>query len=168
MTIVGDLERELMTTRAELDAARGNFAACFELLRDIRVAMGDTPEPELPDAARRLRADSDRWHAIATPEVHDFVQAVEREALHQRQRWSTEHDGGKQPEDWLWLVAYLATKAVMSHRYSDREKYLHHIVTTAAACCNWHANASGVHRAMRAGAVPLEAEKMVAEPGSEA
>lgn len=96
--------------------------------------------------ANRLRA------AINTPEIHDFIKAVQLEAIHQRERWGTEHDEGKSPEDWLWLIAYLGTKAAQAHRYGDSNKYLHHIVTVAAACLNWHANASGTNTRMRPGA----------------
>jgi len=33
----------------------------------------------------------------------------------------------------FWLIGYLAGKAL-----SKPEKQLHHIITTAAACLNWH------------------------------
>lgn len=86
-----------------------------------------------------------------SPEIRDFICAIQREAEHQRARWGSEHDAGKAPEDWLWLVAYLATKATQAHRYNDHDKYLHHIITCAAVCLNWHANASGADTRMRPG-----------------
>lgn len=112
----------------------------------------------IPDA-KRLRAMNIRLvdlcreleGLINSPEIHDFVEAVKREAAHQRERWGSEHDEGKTAEDWLWLVAYLSTKATQASRYSDRDKYLHHIITCAAACLNWHANAAGTDSAMRPG-----------------
>lgn len=88
---------------------------------------------------------------INTPLTDDFMQAVRVEAAHQRERWGSEHDEGKTPEDWLWLVAYLSTKATQANRYEDAGKYLHHIITCAAACLNWHANATGTETKMRPG-----------------
>lgn len=70
---------------------------------------------------------------INTPHVEDFLEAVRLEAAHQRERWDAEHDDGKADTDWFWLIGYLAGKAV-----SKPEKQLHHIITTAAACLNWH------------------------------
>lgn len=97
--------------------------------------------------ARALAAEA----KLNAPELHSFRDAVVLEAAHQRQRWGTDHDEGKDVDDWLWLVAYLATKASQAHRYGDGEKCLHHIITCAAACANWHANTSGQNFEMRPG-----------------
>lgn len=106
-----------------------------------------------------LKADLEAAQAkLNTPELHSFRDAVVLEAAHQRERWGTDHDAGKTTEDWLWLVAYLATKATQAHRYGDHEKYLHHIITCAAACANWHAHASGADTAMRPGQDPAKYE----------
>lgn len=94
----------------------------------------------------RLRKDAERYRELNTPEIHDFLLAVEREAMHQRDRWGVEHDAGKADSDWFWLIGYLAGKAI--HK---PEKSLHHIITTAAACLNWHAAKIGAHNAMRPG-----------------
>lgn len=75
---------------------------------------------------------------INTPQADDFLRAVSTEAEHQRQRWGSEHDAGKTPADWFWLVGYLAGKALHSHAAGNLEKAEHHVVTTAAACANWH------------------------------
>ena len=99
----------------------------------------------------RLREIEQRYIQLATPEIHDFTVAMEREAAHQRDLWKNDHDAGKGALDWLWLIGFLATKAAQADRYGDREKYLHHIITAAAACCNWHANATGANTMMRAG-----------------
>lgn len=90
--------------------------------------------------------DAAKYRALNTPEIHDFLKAVEREALHQRDRWAAEHDAGKADSDWFWLIGFLAGKAL--HK---PEKMLHHIITTAAACLNWHAARVGAHTAMRPG-----------------
>lgn len=72
---------------------------------------------------------------LNTPEIHDFTRAVQLEAAHQRARWGSEHDAGKKPEDWFWLIGYLAGKAL---REDGIEKRLHRIIATAAALANWH------------------------------
>ena len=131
------LEREGITARTEL----------VNLVKRPASAIGETDWQ-----ARALAAEA----KLNAPELHSFRDAVVLEAAHQRERWGTDHDGGKQPEDWLWLVAYLATKAGQAHRYGDREKYLHHIVTCGAACANWHAHALGANTEMRPGVDPAK------------
>jgi len=151
-----------------------------------------------------LRSELTRTQDLLnTPQLHDFSKAVVIEAAHQRQRWGGEHDAGKTPQDWFWLVGYLAGKALQSatahvlprfrHRkrgtvyqvisigedenrrgtevvvyrgeddgkiwvrpseqfFDGRfeelprkpsDKALHHVITTAAACANWHAAMMG-------------------------
>jgi hypothetical protein len=81
---------------------------------------------------------------INTPQADDFLRAVSIEAEHQRQRWGTYHDGGKEPADWFWLVGYLAGKALHAHVSGDTAKAEHHVITTAAACANWHRGLFGL------------------------
>ncbi|ELT3989976.1 hypothetical protein ACXVSK_11365 [Pseudomonas aeruginosa] len=38
---------------------------------------------------------------IDSPELHDFAKGVVLEAAHQRKRWGSQHDTGKQPADWF-------------------------------------------------------------------
>lgn len=92
--------------------------------------------------AERVRLDS----LINNPHVEDFLEAIRLEAAHQRERWGSEHDEGKADSDWFWLIGYLAGKAL-----SKPEKQLHHIITTAAACLNWHAARTGADTSMRPG-----------------
>ena len=104
---------------------------------------------------------------LNTPQTKDFTDAVRKEAAHQRVRWGTEHDAGKTPEDWLWLLGYLATKATAAARIAatyevdlpelsaeQREKALHHTISSAAVCLNWHAHLSGADTRMRPGIDP--------------
>lgn len=87
-----------------------------------------------------LLAENERLAALLnTPEIVDFSEAVKREAAHQRERWGTDHDIGKAPEDWFWLVGYLAGKALSSQKAGNQEKALHHCISTSAALANWHA-----------------------------
>jgi hypothetical protein len=98
---------------------------------------------DLPGLSRLLReaaGEVERLTALLNaPEVHDFVKGVALEAAHQRQRWGSEHDEGKAPADWFWLVGYLGGKALHAHVTGNALKALHHTVSTAAALCNWHA-----------------------------
>lgn len=95
---------------------------------------------------------------LNTPELVDFGAAVVLEAAHQRERWGSEHDAGKTSEDWFWVVGYLAGKALSSFKLGDMDKTKHHIITTAAALNNWHAQILGASD-MRPG---LSAEKQSA------
>jgi len=91
------------------------------------------------DAGGDLQDEIERLTAIInTPHTDDFWKAVSIEAEHQRQRWPSEQDAGKTPADWFWLVGYLGGKALHAHASGNVEKAEHHIITTAAACANWH------------------------------
>lgn len=85
---------------------------------------------------------------INNPHTAEFLEAVRLEAAHQRERWAADHDAGKEDADWYWLIGHLAGKAI--HK---PEKRLHHIITTAAACLNWHM-ARTVGNDMRPGISP--------------
>lgn len=104
----------------------------------IKAHAALTAQPAAP-AVAELQAEIDRLNAIInTPHADEFVKAVSIEAEHQRQRWGAEGDAGKTPADWFWLVGYLAGKALHAHAAGNTEKAEHHIITTAAACANWH------------------------------
>lgn len=132
----------------------------------IRPVVEEDPRPSLPFAdlealneAHRVRvkelmderdavtAERDELSRLVnTPEVIDFVIAVQLEAAHQRKRWPSEHDAGKTDADWFWLIGYLAGKALhnpikdpASDEQNARELQLHRIITVAAAAANWHA-----------------------------
>ncbi|MDT0618443.1 hypothetical protein RM531_08135 [Salinisphaera sp. P385] len=109
--------------------------AIVGLIEALRARSPDT-DPECHEAADALA----RMHALLhTPELIDFREAVLRETAHQRERWPGGHDENKSADEWLWLIAHLATKASQAARYGDQDKCQHHIITTAAACANWHA-----------------------------
>ncbi len=81
----------------------------------------------------------------------DFVTGVKVEAMHQRKRWGTEHDAGKTPADWFWLLGHLAGKALAAAAKGDKEKAKHHTISSAAVLLNWHAHLTGADTAMRPG-----------------
>lgn len=102
-----------------------------------------------------LRLENQRLTAlINVPGTDDFFVNVRNEAAHQIERWGVEHDAGKRPEDWCTLLLYLLGKAAKAHFDGDREKLLHHVITVAAVCLNWHRNVTGESTAMRPGVAP--------------
>lgn len=103
------------------------------------------------------------------PQVVDFTSAVALEAMHQRARWGSDHDAGKTPFDWFWLIGYLAQKAADAAVRGDIFKAQHHTISTAAALANWHTALGGGDDAMRPGIMPSEeAQARAALEGAEA
>jgi hypothetical protein len=100
-----------------------------------------TAEAEL----ERLRA------VIDTPHIEQFHDAVRMEAAHQQERWGADHDEGKAPAEWFWLLGHLASKALAALAVGDRVKGLHHVISSAAVLQNWHRHASGEASRMRPG-----------------
>lgn len=98
-----------------------------------------------------------KYDAINTPELYDFVAATINEALHQRERWGVEADGGKTDADWFWLIGYLAGKALHNppkDNMGSVDARLHRIITVAAAAANWHGATLGTYPQMRPGVAP--------------
>jgi hypothetical protein len=61
-----------------------------------------------------------------------------------RERWGEDHDKQKEAPDWFWLIGYVAGKALSAWKAGDTDKLRHHIITTAAACSNWHASLNSI------------------------
>lgn len=101
----------------------------------------------------RLRAQ------LNTPETEDFMQGIPLEAAHQRERWGADHDAGKAPLDWFWLIGYLAQKAATSAIAGDLTKAKHHTISTAAALANWHLQLTGADNRMRPGIADPEGQQ---------
>lgn len=93
-----------------------------------------------------------------TPITDDWLRGVTNEAAHQRERWGREHDAGKRPEDWIALFVFLMGKATGAHYAGDVDKFLHHLISTGAACLNAHLHATGADTRMRPGVDPSEAK----------
>jgi len=75
---------------------------------------------------------------LNTPELDDFVKGAVLEAEHQRLRHGDKVDLDKKPEEWFWLVGYLAGKGLQAQRQGDMNKFRHHLISTAAVLANWH------------------------------
>lgn len=99
-----------------------------------------------------MREDLQRLRNLISRPYHGaWLDEVLIEAAHQRERWGADGDAGKSPEDWFWLVGYLAGKALAAHRAGDTEKAHHHTVSTAAVLAHWAATISGHENVMRPG-----------------
>lgn len=85
---------------------------------------------------------------INMPENDDWFAGVRVEAAHQIERWGAEHDVGKTPFDWFWLLSYLAQKAADAQVRGDLDKAKHHTISTSAALLNWHAAIKAVRSAL--------------------
>ena len=120
-----------------------------ERLESIRHVLttftGTKMEHELFAEVTRLQA------LINTPQTDDFLEAVRTEAAHQVERWGTAHDDGKTPEDFFWLLGFLSGKALRAASHGDREKALHHTISSAALLLNWHRRLQGEDTGLRPG-----------------
>ena len=116
-------------------------------------SAGDLAALELELVRMRTSAEEvERLSSLLnTPETEDFDKAVPLEAAHQVLRWSADHDAGKNPEDWFWLLGYLAGKALAAAKAGNVEKAKHHTISSAAALRNWHAHLRTGATAMRPG-----------------
>lgn len=119
---------------------------------ELDKARKPSPHASLLEERDALRKE---LASIDVPEIRNFLGGVDIEASHQRKRWGTQHDEGKTAEDWFWLIGWLAGKAV---RADTTEKALHHVIATAAACANWHAQLLG-QGSMRPGIATPEGEQ---------
>lgn len=113
-----------------------------------RCDCGPTPTNEV----EALRTEIERLKTLLnSPHIDDFLESVRIEAAHQCERWGVETDTGKQPQDWFWLIGYLAGKALRAAIDGDKDKALHHTISTAAVCLNWHAQMTGARTVMKPG-----------------
>lgn len=136
---------EVEATGADLDfiaASRALVPALCAALEEqaARVEALTAERDALAQALRANQIELDEARSfLDAPELHDFSAAVVREAAHQRKRWPSEHDDGKAPADWFWLLGYLSGKALAAHMGDSVDKALHHTISSAAVLANWHA-----------------------------
>lgn len=119
-------------TKAQQNATFAN--ECYAVLDTTAVGVNLLREMEKLQIEVKVLQD-----IVNTPLFDDFTEAVKREAAHQVQRWGRAHDRSKSAENWFWLVGYLSGKALRSAITGDREKALHHTISSAAALMQWHA-----------------------------
>lgn len=136
--------------------ARGSAKDEDDLCRELNIAeenaravLATAPAGE-PDELATLKAK------LNSPITRDFLEGVMVEVPHQRERWGSEHDAGKAPQDWFWLLGYLSGKALRAHVDGDLAKAMHHTISSAAVLANWHAVLLGTDNSMRPGIDPNE------------
>lgn len=134
------------------ETAESELAALREELAHKREALTDA-ECELAAAEQR---NAELQILIDTPHTNDWFEAVRLEAAHQINRWGSEHDAGKQPSDWFWLIGYLSGKALAAAITGNEEKTKHHIISSGAALLNWFRAMTGDSNVMRPGTKPTE------------
>ena len=114
--------------------------------------------PQLLAMSRRtLAAEAECRRLLAlinSPHNADWFEGTRIEAAHQQERCGTEHDGGKEPQEWFWLIGYLAGKCLRASIDGDSEKAKHHTISTAAVLLNWYRRIAGTNTAMRPGIEP--------------
>lgn len=129
-------------TRVELQQMEGDMDMQACDIKTVRVFAVEGAGPGgkwcAPDE-KDLQAEIARLdRLINTPETANFLEGVQREAAHQVARWGEVHDRQKSAEHWYWLVGYLAGKALRAAITGDRDKALHHTISSAAALLHWH------------------------------
>lgn len=132
----------------EWELLKSDYLACAREMLEAAGASTNAQIEALRARVAELEAERD------TPETADFIEGVKREAAHQRYRWGVDHDAGKTPFDWFWLIGYLAQKAANAAVQGDSKKAMHHTISTAAALANWHLFLAGVDTRMRPGIDP--------------
>jgi hypothetical protein len=132
-----------LDTRVAADFAHrinGSLSLLEGLVDTAGRSVGRFLTEQLTDARAETQALQD---LINTPETADFLRGVEIEMPHQRARWGSEHDAGKTPADWFWLIGYLVGKALHAQNAGDLTKAQHHTISSAAAMGNWHRSMTG-------------------------
>lgn len=138
---------------------------CFAVLAEERDVIPTAwivrPENEEDKALQHelatLRTENKRLNdLINVPYTSVWLEAVPLEAAHQIERWGNPHDEGKDPTDWMWLLGYLAGKAVNAAIAGDLEKAKHHTISCGAVLLNWHRRLSGNETTFRPGIDPHE------------
>ena len=137
-------------TEAEAVALRSRVMMSLAVVRRTYRYMRLASEYRLR-AMRLGKSYRDLESIIDTPHTGEWFEAVRLEAAHQIKRWGIDHDKGKDPADWFWLLGYLGGKALASALAGDTEKAKHHIITSAAALLNWFRRITGDSTAMRPG-----------------
>jgi len=126
-------EREKASDREQVD----KFWPLIEPLTDEIIELRSYIDSLLRRHSEYDAEINDLRSLINNPITNDFIEGVTVEIPHQENRWGTDHDAGKDPSDWFWLVGYLSGKALFSAMAGDVEKARHHIITAAAALGNW-------------------------------
>lgn len=145
--IVDAIMRDVLTPEVGSFNGIGNIVDGY-VLHELGLAL----EPAV-EAEAELKA---LLALIDTPQTADWLTAVPLEAAHQIKRWGSDHDRGKEPSDWYWLLGWLGGKALMAVLRGDLEKAKHHTISCGAVLLNWHRRLCGEDLTFQPGIVPPE------------
>ena len=173
-----DAHAALAAPQPQASAADAALADEFEGMAKAHRAMGEKQEadnyiraaealrsvPEQPQAGTGEPVTDPARQLISRPYIGAWTDEVIVEAAHQRDRWGADQDHGKQPEDWFWLIGYLAGKSLASHKAGDMHKARHHTVSTAAVLAHWAAAINGDESVFRPGLGIEKLASIVATP----
>lgn len=132
--------REIEVTRMR---SGRQSASSLVVLHDGPATCATCADSDLPDVYALGAVNAKLWHEINlinSPQTTNFMEAVRVVAGHLVRYWGSERDASKRPEDWITLIVDLLGKASKAHFDGDRDKLLHHVITLAAICLNWHRN----------------------------
>lgn len=73
---------------------------------------------------------------LNTPEIHKFIEAVNLEAAHQRERWP--NDIRQAPPHFIMVITKLVGKMSVDIWDGDKDKFKHHCIALAAEMANLH------------------------------
>ena len=133
-----------MAEATEYRASMDEAASYRAVLENIAANSTD-PESRLlasavlNEAEDRYKEQNEALAKLHKPVIEDFFGGVKLEMAHQVERWGTTHDRNKSPPDWFWLLGYLSGKALAAAVLGDRDKALHHCISSAAVLGHWHA-----------------------------
>jgi hypothetical protein len=142
-----ELREDFDIVSEERDNAKRNASAFEERMGNLQVENGELQQRLTAAEQRNAELEA----LLDTPHTSDWFEGVKLEAGHQIKRWGSEHDAGKGPADWFWLIGYLAQKAMGAQMLGNDEKAKHHTISTGAALLNWFRAIAGDSNVMRPG-----------------
>lgn len=126
------MSMQMVTTREKV------VSALTRVRSDWKTTMVNLPSGDVEKLLEQALQAHDLHALINNAHTEEFLEAVKLEAAHQRDRWGDAHDRGKSAENWFWLVGYLSGKCLRAVITGEREKALHHTISSAAALANWY------------------------------
>jgi hypothetical protein len=122
---------------------RTNVGLVARLGLDLKGQFKDDLSIQLSrEFAEKLVADAiaaHQFHALVNnPHTDHFLRATRLEAAYQRDHWGEPQHRGKSAEGWFHLVGHLSGKSLRAAIEGDKEKALHHTISSAAALANWY------------------------------
>ena len=111
----------------------------LKLARKLEETLQGGQEEDAHQLLREAATELRRLHVLLnTPSIEDFLESVRLEAAHQVERWGPEQDAQKTTDDWIRLIDMLLQKLWDARAAGNRDKALHHTISTSAVLYHWH------------------------------